>query len=111
MCTMSTINRCFAVLSPQRRQRRLRFFAAAQLVAISLAAAAPAHAIPPPDFVINAGMQIAQAIGVAAFFCSTGSAYLYRRFRSSLNSPAWRLAIIILILGGFLLSCYLVWSF
>lgn len=59
-------------------------FVVALIVPVSDAAA-----IPPPDFVVNAGMQLAQAIGVAAFFCSAAFAYVFHRFKSFFNSP-WR---------------------
>ena len=69
-----------------------------------------ALAIPPPDFVVNAGMQIAQVLGVVAFFCSTGIAFLYRKFRSSINTPRRKLAVLGLIVSGFWISWYLIQS-
>lgn len=65
-----------------------------------------AHAIPPPDFVVNAGMQIAQVVGVALFFCSTGLAFLMRKFQASISSPYMRGLIVLLVLGGFGLSWF-----
>ncbi len=44
-----------------------------------------AMAVPPPDFIVNAGMQIYQAVGIAIFFCSTGLAAIYNRFSSTAN--------------------------
>lgn len=67
----------------------------------------PALAIPPPDFVVNAGMQIAQMLGVALFFCSTGIAFLMRKFRVSIQSPVLRAVILLLLIGAFGLSWYL----
>ncbi len=62
----------------------------ASCLAVALfAPVSEAAAIPPPDFVVNAGMQLAQAIGVAAFFCSAAFAYVFHRFKSFFNSP-WR---------------------
>lgn len=106
MSIMSTTSRIM-----RRRDRGRPVVLGGLALLVSVAFASPAFAIPPPDVIVNAGMQIAQAIGVAAFFCSTGIAYFFRRFRAALDAPWKKAAATFLVFGGFALSWYLLWGF
>lgn len=66
-----------------------------------------AAALPPPDFVVNAGLQLVHVFGIVAFACSTAGSFLYKKYSLMLNSPAKRTIALISIIGGFALACYL----
>ena len=71
---------------------------------------APAFAIPPPDFVANAGLQAVQLLGLAVFFCSTGLSFIYRKYRALIDTPSYRAIALVMIGGGFALAWYLAFN-
>ena len=66
-----------------------------------------AHAIPPPDFAMNAGIQVIHIFGIIAFFCSTACSFLYRKYSAMFDSPLKRSLALVTILLGFLLAWHL----
>lgn len=66
-----------------------------------------AAAIPPPDFVVNAGLQLAQIAGIACFFCSSALTFLYRKYQHVLSTPVRKSFAFTLIVLGFGIAWYL----
>jgi hypothetical protein len=66
-----------------------------------------AQAVVPPDFVVNAGLQIVHILGIVVFACSTASSFLYTKYSLALGSPGKRFFVLTLIICGFALACYL----